>query len=85
MRDTLDDGEDGAATASDAAAGGTDRRERTVDGGADAARGQRSRMTAEEIIAFGRSVTALPLLDERTPAAIIDDLDSVEAMVIVSP
>ena len=85
MRDTLDDGEDGAATASDVAAAGTDRRERRLDGGADAANGQRSRMTAEEIMAFGRSVAALPLLDERTPAAIMDDLDSVEATAIVSP
>ena len=82
VRDTFDGGAKGAA--SDAAAGGINRRERTVDGGADAVSGQRPRMTAEEIMAFGRSVAALPLLDERTPAAIMDDLNAIEATAIVS-
>lgn len=35
----------------------------------------RQRMTVEQMIALGKKVTALPLLDQRTPAEIMDDLN----------
>ena len=39
-------------------------------------RRSRPRMTVDEIMSVGRAVAALPLLDDRTPDAIMDDLDS---------
>lgn len=36
----------------------------------------RIRMTADEMLALGDAVVALPLLDRRTPDAVIDDLGS---------
>lgn len=35
----------------------------------------RQRMTVEQMIALGKKVTALPLLDPRSPAEIMDDLN----------
>lgn len=42
---------------------------------AAADRRSRPRMTVDEIMSVGRAVAALPLLDDRTPDAIMDDLD----------
>ncbi|MBC7282115.1 hypothetical protein [Hoeflea sp.] len=35
----------------------------------------KQRMTVEQMIALGKKVTALPLLDPRSPEEIIDDLN----------
>lgn len=38
--------------------------------------GRRRRMSAEQMLAVGREIAAMPLLDSRTPKQIMDDLAS---------
>ncbi|WP_146604686.1 type II toxin-antitoxin system VapB family antitoxin [Rhodoplanes roseus] len=38
--------------------------------------GGRRRMTAADMLSVGREITAMPLLDPRSPGQIMDDLDA---------